>query len=91
MIYEWDAEKAAANLAKHGIPFEAVHGFDWTTAAEVEDDRFDYGETRVIAIGWMDAELHTMVYTPRRGRVRVISLRKANARERMFYDQAQEA
>ena len=41
MQYDWDTEKADANLPKHGVSFEAVRGFDWTTAVEAEDTRYN--------------------------------------------------
>ncbi|MGF6860269.1 uncharacterized DUF497 family protein [Rhodobacteraceae bacterium MBR-64] len=50
-LYEWDTEKAQQNLAKHGVPFDAIAGFDWMTAIEAEDTRFDYGEKRMQALG----------------------------------------
>jgi uncharacterized DUF497 family protein len=79
--YEWDAGKAEINLAKHGVPFEAVQGFDWSTAIEAEDTRYDYGETRMQALGVIGGRYHVLVYAWRAGRIRVISLRRANRRE----------
>lgn len=86
--YAWDGAKAEANLAKHGVPMEAVRGFDWKSAVEVEDDRFDYGERRMIAIGFIGDRLHVLIYVRRHAWRRVISLRKANDRERARYEQA---
>lgn len=79
--YDWDADKAQANLAKHGVAFEAVAGFDWQTAVEAEDTRYDYGETRMQALGKIGGRYHVLVYTWRADRIRVISLRKANRKE----------
>jgi len=79
--YEWDARKALANLSKHGVPFEAVLGFQWNDALILRDERRDYGEPRFLAYGLIDERLHALVFTPRKGRIRVISLRKANSRE----------
>jgi hypothetical protein len=79
---EWDAAKAEQNLAKHGVPFEHVARFDWGTAIEAEDTRYDYGETRIQALGMIDGRYHVLVYALRGDRIRVISLRKANRRER---------
>jgi len=79
--YEWDAAKATQNMAKHGVPFETVTGFDWRTAIEAEDTRYDYGETRMQALGKIDGRYHVLVYAWRGDRIRVISLRKANRRE----------
>ena len=79
--YDWDAEKARANLDKHGVPFEAVEGFDWAGAVEAEDVRYDYGETRMQALGLIGDRPHVLIYTRRGDTIRVISLRKANRRE----------
>lgn len=81
-IYEWDAAKAEQNLAKHGVPFDLVERFDWRNAIEAEDTRYDYGETRMQALGTIDGRYHVLVYAWRGERIRVISLRKANRRER---------
>ena len=79
--YDWDADKATENLDKHGIPFDRIYDFDWSTAVQTEDTRYDYGETRMIALGKIDDRDHVLVYTLRNQRIRVISLRKANKRE----------
>ena len=51
MNYVWDLRKSRSNLTRHGIAFEdAVRIFDGPTLEKV-DDRFDYGEIRVYAIG----------------------------------------
>ena len=87
--YEWDEDKRAANLARHGVDFAEVHRFAWATALEVRDDRRPYGEERWIALGRLDGRLHVLVFTDRQDVIRVISLRKANARERRAYEEAQ--
>ena len=46
-----------------------------------EDVRKDYGERRYRALGYIGDRLHAVVFTPRAGKVHVISLRKANKRE----------
>ena len=79
--YEWDAEKADTNFAKHGVRFTSVYGFDWATAIKREDRRFDYGEPRWQALGKIGTRNHVLVYTLRGNAIRVISLRKANRRE----------
>jgi uncharacterized DUF497 family protein len=84
-IYEWDSGKAVANLAKHGVAFFAVATFDWSTALVIEDDRMDYGEARFIAVGFIGNRLYVLCFTYRGLNIRVISLRKANARERKLY------
>ena len=83
--YEWDEPKNIENVAKHGVGFEAAEGFDWTAALVAEDTRRDYGEQRFRAISFIGSRLHVMVYTAHGDSVRIISLRKANAREVKSY------
>ena len=51
----------------------------------VEDDRQDYGEDRFITIGFLGATMVVLVWTPRDRAHRIISMRKANERERTLY------
>ncbi|HEY7231382.1 MAG TPA: BrnT family toxin [Pseudolabrys sp.] len=87
MAYEWDAAKAAANRRKHGVSFNAVLDFDWAKALVVADDRADYGESRWLALGMIGERLHSLVFTIRVTRIRVISLRKAGRKERSLYEE----
>jgi uncharacterized protein len=61
--FVWDAGKNAINVRRHGIAFEdAKRIFDGPTVERV-DDRFDYGETRVYAIGLVNGIEFTVIYT----------------------------
>jgi len=51
----------------------------------VEDDRQDYGEDRFITIGYLDGRMVALVWTPRSDTHRIISMRKANEREKALY------
>jgi uncharacterized protein len=84
---EFDPAKDDVNRAKHGVSLHAADSFDWETALEREDDRFDYGETRFVAIGQIDAGLYVMIFTQGSDEdaVRVISLRPAEKHERSYY------
>ena len=53
----------------------------------VEDDRRDYGEDRFITVGFLDGTMVVLVWTPRDEAYRIISMRKANERERALYTQ----
>ncbi len=86
MIFEWDEPKRAANLAKHGVDFETVWRFDMSSAVRSLDRRMDFGEARWRATGFIRARLHVLVFTWRDENIRVISLRKANAKERKAYE-----
>lgn len=85
MKFEWDAKKDETNRAKHGIPFETVRSFAFRTAYVWKDDRRDYGEQRMVALGLVGTRVHHLVYTARGDVIRVISLRKANKREIRTY------
>ena len=84
--YEWDPKKAAANLAKHGIPFERVELFKWREAVIDEDQRFPYDEVRFCAFGEIEGRLHALVFTIRGRSIRLIGFRKANEREIRRYE-----
>ncbi len=87
MRYEWDENKRIANLARHKVDFAYVVDFEWETALETLDDRFDYGEERWVGLGFIGKQLYVMVYTLRAQKIRIISLRKANKLERNYYEQ----
>ncbi len=84
---EWDPQKDRANLAKHGVSFRDAERFRWETALEDEDHGRDWGETRISALGFISDWLHVMIYAPRPGARRLISLRGANDREVRRYEQ----
>lgn len=86
MRYSWDKEKSRRNVELHGIAFEdAVRIFEGPTVERV-DDRFDYGEPRVYAIGLVNGLEITVIYTDRRdGERRIISAWRAEPHERRYY------
>jgi uncharacterized DUF497 family protein len=88
MDIEFDPEKDALNKARHGgIGLAAAREFDMDTALVALDDRQDYGEDRWSAVGFIGADLHVLIFTERHGRIRPISLRKAEKSEARNYDQ----
>jgi uncharacterized DUF497 family protein len=89
MELEWDEEKRQRNLRERGLDFADVARFDPESVRSRLDKRRNYGEPRINSIGYLDGRLCTFCWTPRSGRVRVISLRKANARERKEYEEEQ--
>lgn len=78
-MFEWDEAKRAGNIAKHGVDFADVARFDWEGAVASPDPR--QAEHRLIALGRIDGRLYVCVYAIRPNALRIISLRKANARE----------
>lgn len=86
MEISYDAEKRAFTLEQRGLDFEdAVQVFAGNTI-DVEDDRQDYGETRWLTFGLLDSRLVALVWTPRDEARHIISMRKANDRERKKYE-----
>ena len=87
MKIEFDPAKDPANLRKHGVSLQAAAVFEWDTALEREDNRFDYGEVRFVAIGLIDNRLFVLVFTDGSDEdaIRIISLRPAEKHEARFY------
>ena len=91
MQITYDPAKDSRNVEERGLSFARVWDFEWSTALIVEDDRFDYGECRYRAMGFIGDRLHVVVFPPRGDAVHVISFRKANKREVKSYDQETES
>ena len=88
-----DSRKSEANLVARGFDFEFACLIFAGTTLERLDDRKDYGESRVLAIGLAEGLHLTVAYTDRfapDGDIerRIISTRRSNSRERKAYDQA---
>ncbi len=89
MRYVWDPKKNAANVRKHGISFSRAVMVFKGPVLETEDDRFDYGETRIQAIGLADGKEIFVAYTDEGDSIRrIISARKAEPHERKAYWEA---
>ena len=85
MQFEWDEEKAKTNLRKHHISFEdAAYVFFDKNNIEFYDVEHSDFEDRYVAIGLVGSVLF-VVFTERRETIRIISARKANAKERSEY------
>uniref|UniRef100_UPI0040568827 BrnT family toxin n=1 Tax=Candidatus Electrothrix sp. TaxID=2170559 RepID=UPI0040568827 len=85
MQYEWDEQKRRRNIEKHSIDFTDIIDFQWDDALEAVDDRFDYGEERINAVGLLGTRLVVVTYVERKEAIRVISLRKASKTEEQLY------
>jgi hypothetical protein len=82
MLFEWDTAKSRRTLKDRGFGFEyAAHIFLGPTL-EKQDDRKDYGEVRIQAIGQVDDNILFVVYTDRSTVRHIISARLANRKER---------
>ncbi len=82
---EFDQEKRDKTLVERGLDFaraaEVFRGTHFTGL----DTRHNYPEDRFITAGWLDARLVVLVWTPRGEVRRIISMRKANGREKALY------
>ena len=81
MDVAFDPVKDAENVRKHGISLARASDFEIGSAFTVIDDRKDYGEVRLLSIGYIGDEIHVLIFTMRGVRVRAISLRSANRKE----------
>jgi len=87
--FEWDEDKAASNIRKHGVDFaDAVGVFDDPLAFAMPDD--DPIEDRFIGLGNDTlGRLLVVVYTIRGEKIRIISARRATPSERRTYERGQ--
>lgn len=81
MRISYDPDKRQKTLDERGLDFEDAPAVFAGLTFEVEDERQDYGEMRIICFGHLRGRLVVIGYTPR-GVVRhIFSMRKANERE----------
>lgn len=82
MLFDWDSAKSERNRQERGFGFDiAILIFEGDTV-EWLDDRRDYGETRVRAIGEVNGVVLHVVFTDRGDVRRIISARVASKKER---------
>jgi uncharacterized DUF497 family protein len=88
MQFEWNPDKAALNLKKHGVSFdEAATVFNDSLSVTFPDSDHSYGEERYVIIGLSSVNrLLIVAHTDRADRVRLISAREATRFERRFYE-----
>ena len=86
MRYSWSEKKNRSNVARHGIDFEdAKRIFEGPTVERV-DDRFNYDEPRVYAIGVVNGLEITVIYTDKSDEERrIISAWRSEPHERRYY------
>ncbi len=87
--FEWDEEKATANLKKHRVSFdEAITVFIDPFSITISDHDHSVDEQRYIDIGNSDkGRVVVVVYTERGSKMRIISCRKATSSERKIYEE----
>jgi len=89
LTFEWDANKARMNLAKHGISFEeASTVFGDPRSLTIPDPVHSAVENRFVIIGASyRGKLLVVAHTERGGNIRIISARVASRRERRNYEE----
>ncbi|CAN5289154.1 hypothetical protein BH11PSE9_BH11PSE9_30670 [soil metagenome] len=88
MNIAFDAAKDAANVAKHGVSLTEAQALKWEWLWCRPDGRRDYGELREVGFAPLADRVHCVVFVQQGDVFRIISLRRANAREVNEYDQA---
>ncbi len=87
MDFEWDDVKARANQKKHKVAFDrAMRVFLDPAIYDLEDDDI-YDEDRLVAIGMVDHQLLVVIYTMRGTTCRIISARRAEPHEKIWYNE----
>ena len=89
MIFEWDDQKAASNIDKHGVTFgEATEVFYDPNVLEGNDAGHSHSEARFVIIGYSASRMLFVVFAERHGDViRIISARPPTPTERKLYEE----
>ena len=85
MEFEFDLRKSAANARKHGIDFVKAQAL-WDDPARVEIPARTSDEPRTLIVGKIGSTPWAAVITQRRGRLRLISVRRARKEEVVLYE-----
>ena len=88
MDFEWDAAKSTRNARERGLPFDVAMALFDAPTLEAVDNRKDYGERRVKAVGVVRGIVLVCIYVERPKARRIVSLRKASGKERHAYGKA---
>lgn len=83
--FEYDPAKSQRNLDKHGIDFEEAQAL-WEDPDLIEIDAKTPDEPRSLAIGTIEGKVWSAVITYRKGKVRIISVRRARKTEVALYE-----
>jgi uncharacterized protein len=85
MLFEWDEAKSRRTFRQRGFGFDYAAGIFGDLTLEKRDDRREYGEIRMQAIGRIGNDILFVVYTDRGEVRRIISARRANRKERRLW------
>ncbi|OHE56268.1 MAG: hypothetical protein A2Z47_09825 [Thermodesulfovibrio sp. RBG_19FT_COMBO_42_12] len=89
LTFEWDEVKSKANLQKHKVSFEEGKTiFNDPFLFTFPDEKHSANEDRFINIGLSaNSRILVLTHTEQQDKIRIISCRKATARERKFYEE----
>jgi uncharacterized DUF497 family protein len=82
----FDSDKRATTLERRGLDFASADRIFAGPHMTRIDDRRDYGEPRFVSIGRLERSVVVLVWAPRGDARRIISMRRANAREKAFFE-----
>ena len=85
MQFSYDEAKNKSNIQKHGVSLDEAKLLEWDLLISTHDARRDYGEVRTIGFTLIADRLYCVVFTDRGDTRHIISLRKANNREKAYY------
>ena len=85
MQFTWDEQKRQSNLAKHGLDFMDAHKVFAGAIILFEDNRFGYGEKRMVAIGLLGITVVVVVHVDDDDTIHIISMRRATKNEQKTY------
>ncbi len=85
MIFDWDENKRAINLRRHGIDFADIWRVFENETYTILDERFDYGETRYFSVGILFGDIVAVSHTETDEVRRIISARYAGKHEQEKY------
>jgi uncharacterized DUF497 family protein len=84
-MFEYDPEKSAINLVKHGIDFEAAQAL-WKDSDRIDGPATSINEARHMVVGLIDGRIWAAVVMDRGEKIRIISVRRARGKEAKAYD-----
>lgn len=85
MDFEWNEKKNQLNYEKYGLNFKDADFVFAGQTVTFPDDRYEYGEERFITLGELKGRVVVVIHTQRNFITRIISMRKANDREKKIY------
>lgn len=92
MEFEWDSNKSKVNAAKHGISFEEAQSIWQNIHLDVVDLAHSLTESRSATLGFISGKVYLAVWTKRKNKMRIISVRRARKyEEKIFKEKIQDS